>query len=107
MGAMIVRVEGEEGILGGSVCRGGGVQGESKVAYGVHVIQENRLSEGILSYRKGNCRPSSPGVETSKTSRESEVSLLRDINIIPSRGSKEERIRIPLQVELYILVNIV
>jgi hypothetical protein len=60
------------------------------VAYGVHVIQENRLSEGILSYCKGNCGLSSPRVETSKS----------------GRGSEEERIRIPLQVELYILVNI-
>jgi hypothetical protein len=55
-----------------------GVQGESKVAYGVHIIQENQLSEGILSYCKGNCGPSSPGVETSRSGRGSEVSLLRN-----------------------------
>jgi hypothetical protein len=78
MGGMIVRVEGREGILRGSVCRGGGVRGESKAAYGVHVVQENRLSEGILSYCKGNCRPSSPEAETSKSGRGSEVSLLRN-----------------------------
>ena len=76
MGGMIVRVEGGEGILGGSICRGGGVRGESKVAYGVHIIQENQLSEGILSYCKGNCGPASPRAEMSKSGRGSEVSLL-------------------------------
>jgi hypothetical protein len=78
MGGMIVRVEGREGILGGSICRGGGVQGESKAAYGVEVIWENQLSEEILSYCKGNCRPSSPEMETSKSGRGSEVSILRN-----------------------------
>jgi hypothetical protein len=91
MGRMIVQVEGREGILRGSICRGGGVQGESKAAYGVRIVQENRLFDGILSYYKGNCGPASPRVETSKS----------------GRGSEEERIRIPVQVKLYIVVNIV
>ena len=38
---------GREGIFGiGSVCRGGGVRRESKLAYGVRNIFEDRLSRG-------------------------------------------------------------
>jgi len=38
---------GGEGIFGiGSVCRGGGVQRESKLAYDVHNVFEDRLSRG-------------------------------------------------------------
>jgi hypothetical protein len=48
------------------------------VAYGVCIIWENQLSEGILSYYKGNHGPSSPEAETSKPGRGSEVSLLRN-----------------------------
>jgi hypothetical protein len=76
MGRMIVRVEGGEGILGGSICRGRGVQGESKAAYGVRIVQENWLSGRILSYFKGNCGLASPRLEMSKSGRGSEVSLL-------------------------------
>jgi len=42
-----IRMGGGEGIFGiGSVCRGGGVRRESKSAYGVHDIFEDRLSRG-------------------------------------------------------------
>ena len=41
---------GGEGIFGiRSVCRGGGVQRESKLAYGVHNVFEDRLSRGSFS----------------------------------------------------------
>jgi len=42
-----VKMGGGEGIFGiGSVCRGGGIQRESKLAYGVRNVFENRLSRG-------------------------------------------------------------
>jgi hypothetical protein len=50
------------------------------VAYGVHIVQENQLSEGILSYCKGNHRLSSPEMEMSKPGRGSEESLLRNMH---------------------------
>ena len=63
---MIVRVEGGEGILRGSICRGGGVRWESKATYGVRVTRGDQLYKEILSYCKGNCGPVSPDAETSK-----------------------------------------
>ena len=44
-----IRTEGGEGIFEiGSVCRGGGVRRESKSAYGVHNVSEDRLSRGFF-----------------------------------------------------------
>jgi hypothetical protein len=48
------------------------------------------------------------GWKWARSGRGSEVSLLRNsanTSIIPGRGSKEERMRIPLQAELYIPVD--
>ena len=55
MGGVIVGVDGGEGTFRRSVHRGGGVRWESKVTYGVRNVLESWLSEGILSYCKGNC----------------------------------------------------
>jgi len=45
-----IGMEGGEGIFGiGSVCRGEGVQRESKSAYGVHNVSEDWLSRGSFS----------------------------------------------------------
>jgi len=57
MGRVIVRVDGGEGTFRRSICRGRGVRWESEVTYGVCGILESQLSEGILSYYKGNCGP--------------------------------------------------
>ena len=57
MGGVIVGVDGGEGTFRRSVRRGGGVRWESEATYGVHDVLESRLSEGILSYCKGNCGP--------------------------------------------------
>jgi hypothetical protein len=51
---MIARARGGEGIFGGCVCRGGGVQWDSETAYGVRKSSEGQLPRGILSYCKGN-----------------------------------------------------
>jgi len=83
VGGVIVRIGGGEGILGGGVGRGGGVQRESKAAYDVRDVQENRLSEGILSYCKGNCGPASPEAETSKAlTGDPKLSLLRSSRLV-------------------------
>ena len=47
--------EGREGVLGSSVGRSGGVQRESKAAYGDGEVRKDQLSVEILSYCKGNC----------------------------------------------------
>ena len=57
MGRVIVGVDRGEGTFRRSVHRGGGVRWESEATYGVCDALESQLSEGILSYCKGNCGP--------------------------------------------------
>jgi len=89
---------GREGIFGiRSVCRGGGVQWESKLAYGVHNVFENRLSRGSFP----TVRATAVGRDAVLAGDPKVFRLLCNTNLnmnIPSRGSKEERIRILLRV---------
>ena len=57
MGRVIVGLDRGEGTFRGCICRGEGVQWESEATYGVCDVLESWLSEGILSYCKGNCGP--------------------------------------------------
>jgi len=85
---------GREGILGiGSMCRGGGVQQESKLAYGVRNIFKDQLSRGSFP----TVRATAVGRDAVLAGDPKVFRLLCNTNLnmnIPSRGSKEERIRI-------------
>jgi len=67
---VIVRAEGGEGIFGGGVRGGGGVQGESEATYVACDVSENQLSGGILSYCKGDRNGRTQRATTSRGSKE-------------------------------------
>jgi len=81
------------------MCRGGGVQWESKLAYGVRNIFEDRLSRGSFP----TVRATAVGQDVVLAGDPKMFRLLCNTNLdmnIPSRGSEEVRIRIPCGYEL-------